>query len=1302
MQGVAHRFTALGFQADGTPVEEPQLLGGGATFMGDIVTEDFYHKWQSLAAAIRRHGLKNVAEEAAYTWFNRLMAIRIMTKNGLIPPVLQYECPGVYVPLIVSEARQGRLPQMNEEERSHLMPLLDDDSRTAEQFSLLIVAFCHATPILHRCFGHIADYTELLLPANILAEGGFVDLINHTDFIAEEGYHSSELIGWLYQFYISEKKDEVFARKGKFTASEIPAATQIFTPNWIVKYMVQNTVGRIYLDNNPYETEVAQDWKYLIPNPQNLTPNHSHLILNDLSELKVADLACGSGHILGEMFDMLYTLYINEGYSRREAIENIFRRNLTGIDIDTRAKQLAQFALLLKACQKDASFADCHSMPRVLDMPQPYPDKDNLPRALANYIKVDDREAIAELVDAVSLMDEAVNLGSIMKFSLSDCTRKILKEVQHSCCTDSIGSDEKVRQESRTSLEPYVRIILALTEQYHALVMNPPYMGGGNMNAVLSAYVKKNYEAGKADLATVFVERMPQMLVKNGRYSFIIPPSWMFLSTFEGLRKQIIEHETIDLLLHLSRGVFGADFGASSAVIINAESQESCGTYFRLVERTFQEFDQKHLRMLFEQTLVNPDFKYNFKEYNKEVTSLPYSEEGNRIYYPHVSQQNFKKIPGCPIGYWVSSKLLLLFNNTSLENIGDSRQGIATGDNGRFLRLWFEINIAKLMFNAHSNEEALISGYKWFPHNKGGNIKWYGNNDCIIAFDKENYNALLQMGNHLPSRQFYFRNCISWSVISSRFPTFRYIPKGFTFNMCGMSYFIDDNKELLKILGYTNSKLFNKLSVIINPTINLSNGDFGRIPYCQIENQIEEIVSQNISISKSDWDAHETSWDFEENELVRLSKEVQHSCCTEDGVWQDAQEVQHSCCTVRQESRTSLDAQHSCCTVDGVRQESRTSLDAQHSCCTVRQESRTSLDAQHSCCTVDGVRQESRTSLDAQHSCCTEDEVRQECYTSYLDKRQWIDIRYTNKLPHWRQEGKTQFVTFRLADSLPQTKLLELSQTKEEWLKEHPQPWDEKTKKEYRQFIDERVDKWLDAGYGSCALKNPEVRRIVTDAFLHFNNERYDLLALVVMPNHVHAMLTPAEGYDVVASMGSIKGFTASRINKMINGNGEFWQRDCFDRIIRSEMDFNAKLDYIINNPNNLPQDSYTLIVGGEEVQHSCCTNIHNCEQSQDVVRQECRTSLNAQEVQHSCCTNPQNRERSQDVVRQECRTSWRLADLMETYKAHWTEQFLRLHANEEELNRQFIEIYGLEDELTPDVPPEEITILQQGELTFE
>ena len=861
MQGVAHRFTALGFQPDGTPVEEPQLLGGGATFMGDTVTEDFYHKWQSLAAAIRRHGLKDVVEEAAYTWFNRLMAIRIMTKNGLIPPVLQYESPGVYVPLIVSEARQGRLPQMSEEERSKLMPLLDDDSRTAEQFSLLIVAFCHATPVIHRCFGHIADYTELLLPANILAEGGFVDLINHTDFIAEEDYRSSELIGWLYQFYIAEKKDEVFAAKGKFTASEIPAATQIFTPNWIVKYMVQNTVGRIYLDNNPYETEAAQDWKYLV-NPSEPTPDDRILCYGDLTDLRLADLACGSGHILGEMFDMLYTLYINEGYSRREAIEHIFRRNLTGIDIDTRAKQLAQFALLLKACQRDASFADCHCMPRVLDMPQPYPDKEHLTRALADYIMTDNGEAIAELADAVCLMDEADNLGSIMKFGLSERTRNIL----------AVRTEEYEQQtmpgESVSGLLPYMRIILALTERYHALVMNPPYMGGGNMNAVLSNYVKKNYPEGKADLATVFVERMPQLLQKNGRYSFIIPPSWMFLSTFEGLRKQIIEHQTIDSLLHLSRGVFGADFGASSAVIVNAESKETYGTYFRLIERTFQEFDQQHLRMLFEQTLADHDFKYNFKEYTKDVTSLPYSEAGNRIYYPHVSQQNFEKIPGCQIGYWVSEKMVNIFvNSLTIGELLDVKTGSTFFPKDKYTRFWHEVSFPLICIN----KTVLDYNSKWYPTTYGERRKWYGNLLEIVNWFKNGEDVKNEKGTSIRNENYNLKEGISWPDVSSKGISGRIYYNGFFFTDVAPMIFCPQRSQEYWVMALLNANIMKILVPLLNPTIHFKPGNVSSLPYKYF--RCDSLVSQNISISKSDWDAHETSWDFQENELVRLGKE---------------------------------------------------------------------------------------------------------------------------------------------------------------------------------------------------------------------------------------------------------------------------------------------------------------------------------------------------------------------------------------------------------------------------------------------
>lgn len=380
MQGVKHRLQALGFDLKtGQPSEIPQQMEGGAVFMGDIVSTDFYNRWMSLHNNVQSRSLKEIAEEAAYTWFNRFMAIRIMAKQKFIAPVLEYESEEVRIPIIVSEARQGRIPQMKEDLRSRLMELLDDDSKTNEQFALLIVAYCHENPIINNCFGAITDYTELLLPQNILSDGGFVDMINHTEFITEEHYASAELIGWLYQFYISDRKDEAFAKKGKYNADEIAPATQIFTPNWIVKYMVENTLGRIYIDNNPY-CDLKDELQYLV----DMKPNNEILKVSDISDMKVADLACGSGHILNECFDMLFKIYIEEGYSRRSAIQEILSKNLVGIDIDTRAKQLATFALLMKACQKDQSFLDGNVMPRVYNMPRPYCEvmkkdyKDNL------------------------------------------------------------------------------------------------------------------------------------------------------------------------------------------------------------------------------------------------------------------------------------------------------------------------------------------------------------------------------------------------------------------------------------------------------------------------------------------------------------------------------------------------------------------------------------------------------------------------------------------------------------------------------------------------------------------------------------------------------------------------------------------------------------------------------------------------------------------------------------------------------------------------------------------------------------
>ena len=880
MQGVAHRFTALGFLPDGTVTEEPQPLGGGATFMGDTVSEDFYQKWCSLQRAVNNHSIEEVAEEAAYTWFNRMVAIRIMVKNGLIAPVLQYESEGVHIPLLVSEARQGRMPEMTIDDQRKLEDLLLDDSKTDEQFRILIVAFCHTNPVINSCFGHISDYTELLLPTNILAEGGFVDMLNNTEFISEEDYHSPELIGWLYQFYISEKKDDVFAsfKKGKKAeAKDIPAATQIFTPNWIVKYMVQNTIGRIYLDNNPYEEDVQKNWKYLVE-PSEPTPKENILHYDDLKELKFADLASGSGHILNEGFDMLYDLYVLEGYSRSQAIENIFRYNLTGIDIDTRAKQLAQFALLLKACQKDSSFADAHIMPRVLDMPEPYPFKDNLRDTLPHFFLGGNQEMIQEVYDAFELMDQAKNLGSIMKFNISERTRNAIM----------IRMEEYEKEtrvpEAICQLMPYMRIILALTEKYSALVMNPPYMGQGNMNTILSDYVKHNYEEGKNDLCTTFMLFQGERTAKGGYYANIVPPSWMFLSTFEGLRRSIIDNKSISSLLHLSRGVFGADFGSVSTVIQNCKTDNAKGTYFRLIERTFQEFDQKHLQMLFEKTLSNHEFRFYFSNYSKDVKDIEYSSNGAKIFYPDVVQNNFKDIPGTPIGYWLSDNMLRLFHEEVLANSNKPRAGLSTTDNDRFLRFWQEVSFQKIYFDGKCRNDLKSFVQKWVPMTKGGTYRrWYGNHEYILNFENDG-EELKYWITHNPndpkttSFSRYIRNydryCeagISFSDVACGNPHFRWEFQGLIPNSRGPYIYTSDKC----VLGFLNSIVAKSILELLCPTLTFNVGDIGRIPYANKSSKlILSIVETNINISKSDWDSHETSWDYQRNELLMMDEQV--------------------------------------------------------------------------------------------------------------------------------------------------------------------------------------------------------------------------------------------------------------------------------------------------------------------------------------------------------------------------------------------------------------------------------------------
>lgn len=888
--GIAAKITTLGFDKNGNVAEEnkPQLLQGGSLWNDQLQTEGFYYQWMSLYNRILQKGISEVYEEAAYTWFNRLCAIRILQKNNLCSPVLAY-ADAARTPVIVDEARQGRIPQMKEELRQRLVELLDDDTKVTEQFAILITAWCHDNPIINQCFGSIADYTELLLPNNILAEGGFVDMLNHTEFITDEDFQSPELIGWLYQFYISERKDEVFAKKGKFEADEIPAATQIFTPNWIVKYMVQNTVGRIYLDNNPYETQLQKKWQYLVEPSEK--PNDKALLkYNELEDLKVADLACGSGHILNECFDLLYDLYIAEGYGRGEAVENIFNHNLTGIDLDTRAKQLSQFALLLKACQKDAGFADAHILPHVMDMAHVSPkmDEKTLSEACLEFMGGYEDVAGEMLAEDFELLKEAEDLGSIMCFNDDKEYLSMLRH-QYAEWTEN-GTDDC--PENIKQLLPGVQVILALTEKYHALVMNPPYMGGGKMNSVLSKYVKDNYEEAKADLFSVFMDMGMERLVDGGKMAQINMQSWMFLSSFEKLRNIFLHNYIIDNMLHLGPRTFDELSGEvvqNTAFVLTKPrfSEYGMTTSLELASKPLEE--RKAIVNKLMEEVDSGELNKNIREAkgiyyrlvdgkncaDKEQMFLANkdgNEDGKHIYYPNVEQKNFEKIPGAPIGYWVSKKIFAIYNDSKkISDISPARIGMMTTDNNRFLRNWHEVSFDKIGFDFSNRESAIESDYKWFPYNKGGGFKrWYGLNYLIVNWQYGGKEIIDNGMTSFRGKDFYFHEGITWSFISSSNFGVRYKPHGYLFDIQGSSSF-PPTDDLEIVTGYLNSKVAYVFLSILNPTLSFQGGNINSLPYIQKDNvAIKQIVKECISCTRSDWDAHETSWDFQRNELLSI------------------------------------------------------------------------------------------------------------------------------------------------------------------------------------------------------------------------------------------------------------------------------------------------------------------------------------------------------------------------------------------------------------------------------------------------
>ncbi|MGN1218319.1 MAG: transposase, partial [Phocaeicola sp.] len=575
----------------------------------------------------------------------------------------------------------------------------------------------------------------------------------------------------------------------------------------------------------------------------------------------------------------------------------------------------------------------------------------------------------------------------------------------------------------------------------------------------------------------------------------------------------------IDNMLHLGPRTFDELSGEvvqnTVFVITNCEGKNAAGSYYRLIEG--KNCGDKE-RMFLEAQENGGKAIVNSKLYI--------------VNYNNVSQQDFEKIPGCPIGYWVSEKVIDSFEHQELNDVCDTRCGMATGRNDYYLRIWFEVSNKNILFNCKTSEESLNSICLWYPYDKAGEFrKWYGNKDYVVKWYRngtELQNTMHPDGKRVWAHNFnidkLYQKHIGWSdIISSEGGlSFRYFEEGFLFDGAANAIFEKkgyNEKDFIAILAFANSVIPEYVRNLLNPTIHFKPGNFLNLPYSHCAPiEIWTVAEENISISKQDWDAHETSWDFEENPLLAIGGAVSH-------------------CTINN------DTANSCC--GGTPQ----LLGESVSHCTINN------DSADSCC--GGTPQ----------------------LLKFVNKREYIHIN-VQQLPHWHQNDCVQFVTFRLADSLPQSKLIEYKQIKDEWLAAHPKPWDDATQEEYDRIIGTKIDKWLDAGYGSCILQDGRIRKIVEDSILHFNGEKYNVHCYVIMPNHVHVLLSPIGDNLVQSIVGSWKKFSAHEINKRLNQTGSVWERESFDRMVRNNEDFDAKLNYIGANPKNLPSSSYTLCMG--------------------------------------------------------------------------------------------------------------------------
>lgn len=849
----------------------------------------------SLAEAIKKKAQESdyltaynsIIEEVAYTWFNRFIAVRFMEVNDYLPCKIRVlsAVDGRQEPDIVQNPFDAKLDYTSAEEE--LISQHQMNNEGDKLFNMLFVKVCNdLSKVLPQLFEAEQDYTELLLNISYTDQDGLIYKLVHdipednfdVNAVDEEGkpIGQVEIIGWLYQYYNTEPKNETFAllkKNVKITKERIPSATQLFTPDWIVRYMVENSLGRLVISGqlvvdsgqslvNSEEERIAKEkelaerfgWKYYLPEAKqdaDVREQLNQLTTNNYSPetIKVIDPCMGSGHILVYAFDVLMQIYTQMGYTDKDAALSILENNLYGLDIDKRAFQLAYFAVLMKARQYHKFILKKQPQCHIYAIAESNGiNMKHLAYFGAQLDELAKPVALNQMQELIATLHDAKEYGSII--SVADYDWDLLR--QFAAEFDISGEmnlfDSFGIEATQQRLQELVAVGEVLAQKYEVVVTNPPYMGSGGMGAKLSAYVKQNYPDTKSDMSTVMMEKMLAMCSKNGFMAMINIPVWMFLSSYEKLRNNILKQNSYLNMLHFGRGVFGSDFGTTAFVIAKKHTDNYIASYRRLFEK---------------QGAVD---SVNVKE--------QWFFEGKGKYV--AKQENFAKIPGAPVAYWVSEKVIDLFGKNKISDIASAKSGMTTTNNERFLRFWFEVEIRRIGFGYKSIDDTVDRLYKWFPFCKGGDFRRWAGNECYVVNWFNNGEEIRKAaqgasGGRLVNIDCALQKSIVWTKISSSIICLRYKNTGLFFSDAAPGLFSDDEK-LMYILGLMNTKYAMKIINLINPTLNFVPGTIASIPIFDglpCISEVKQLVKQNISLSKSDWDAFETSWDFTKHPLLR-------------------------------------------------------------------------------------------------------------------------------------------------------------------------------------------------------------------------------------------------------------------------------------------------------------------------------------------------------------------------------------------------------------------------------------------------